>query len=147
MKLSVIERMTLLGMLPAKGSFTNLKLVRVAKEALSFTDEEHKKLQFRNETVNNQQVTHWNQMHLVEKSTGKSITGSQEEIELLVTNNPTNYEMQPTVGEVDIKLGEVVTHMIIKDLKELEKTEELEDRHFTLYEKFVNPAGLKIVES
>ena len=145
MKLSVIERMTLLGMLPAKGSFTNLKLVRVAKEALSFTDEEHKKLQFRNEIVNNQQVTHWNQMQLVEKSTGKPITGSQEEIEQLVTANPLGYEMQPTVGEVEIKLGEVVTHMIIKDLKELEKKEELEDKHFTLYEKFVNPAGLKIV--
>lgn len=147
MKLSVIERLTLQGMLPEKGSYTNLKLVRVAREVLSFTDNEHKLLQFRLETVNNQQVSRWNQNHLVNKKTGKAVSGDQEEIEKLIMKDPDSYEMRPTVGEVNIKLGEVVTQMIIKDLKALEDREELEDKHFTLYEKFVAPADLKLVES
>jgi len=146
MKLSVMERMTLLSMLPEKGSFTNLKLVRVARESLSFTDTEYKLLQFRTETVGDQQISKWNQMQLVDKTTNEPITGDQKEVEKLVIGNPDNYEMRPTVGEVGVKLGEIVTHMIIKDLKALEGKEELENKHFTLYEKFINPAGLKIVE-
>ena len=146
MKLSVIERLTLQAMLPEKGSFTNLKLIRVAREALSFTDAEHRLLQFRVETVGDQQVSKWNQNQLMDKATGKAVTGNQEEIEKLVIDNPENYEMRPTVDETNIKLGEVVTQMIIKDLKALESTEELEDKHFTLYEKFIAPADLKLVE-
>ena len=46
MKLSVLERILLSQILPVEGSFTNLKLLRVAKEELSFTDEENKKLAF-----------------------------------------------------------------------------------------------------
>ena len=147
MKLSVIERMALSAMLPEKGSYTNLKLVRVAREALSFTDAEHKVLKFRVEAVGDQQVSKWNQSQLVDKTTEKVITGDQEEVEKLVMSDPENYEMRPTVGEVNIKLGEVVTQMIVKDLKSLEDKEELENKHFTLYEKFVAPADLKLVEA
>ncbi len=147
MKLSVIERLNLQGILPEKGSYTNLKLVRVARETLSFTEAENKVLKFSAETVGNQQVSKWNQMHLVDKTTNKVIAGDKEKIEELIMSDPGNYEMRPTVGEVTIKLGEVVTLMIVKILKDLEDKEELEDKHFTLYEKFVNPADLKLVES
>lgn len=44
MKLSVHERMVAINLLPKEGSFTNLKLIRVAREGLSFTEEEHKAL-------------------------------------------------------------------------------------------------------
>ena len=147
MKLSVTERLTLSGMLPEKGSYTSLKLIRVAREALSFTEEEHKLLQFRNEEVGGQQLSRWNQMQLINKTTKEAVSGNQEEVEKLVLSDPNSYEMRPTVGEVNIKLGEVVTQMIVKDLKALEEKEELEDRHFTLFEKFVAPADLKLVES
>jgi len=47
MKLSVIERILLGNMLSAKeGNFVTLKLVRQAREGLSFTDEEIEKLKF-----------------------------------------------------------------------------------------------------
>ena len=47
MKFSVLERVLLGGMMAGyKGSFTNLKLIRKGREALSFTDEENQKLNF-----------------------------------------------------------------------------------------------------
>jgi len=45
-KLSVLERLIVLSILPAEGSFANLKLLRIAKENLSFTETENKELNF-----------------------------------------------------------------------------------------------------
>jgi len=47
MKLNVLERLLLLNLLPAEGSYTNLKLMRKAKENLSFTEDENKLLNFK----------------------------------------------------------------------------------------------------
>jgi len=47
MKLSVFERLNLLSIFPAEGSFTNLKIVRKAREDLSFDDKENKLLNFK----------------------------------------------------------------------------------------------------
>ena len=41
-KLNVLERLTIGGLMPEAGSFANLKLVREAKESLSFTEKEFK---------------------------------------------------------------------------------------------------------
>ncbi|MBC8438986.1 MAG: hypothetical protein H8D87_04805 [Deltaproteobacteria bacterium] len=49
MKLSVLERVLLSNILPVKGSFMNLKLLRVAREDLSFSDKENKLLNLRQE--------------------------------------------------------------------------------------------------
>jgi len=49
MKLNVLERLLLLNLLPAEGSYTNLKLMRKAKENLSFTEEENGLLEFKQE--------------------------------------------------------------------------------------------------
>ena len=46
MKLNVIERLLLLGILPNEGSFTNLKIIRKARESLSFDEKENKVLKF-----------------------------------------------------------------------------------------------------
>jgi hypothetical protein len=48
-KLTVLERLLALTLLPKEGSYTDLKLVREARENLSFTEEEHKMLNFREE--------------------------------------------------------------------------------------------------
>ena len=42
-KISVGERMTLLGVLPKEGNFATLKVVRKLQEELSFSEEEFKK--------------------------------------------------------------------------------------------------------
>jgi len=46
MKLSVLERLIALNILPNEGSYTNLKLLREAKESLSFNEKENKDLAF-----------------------------------------------------------------------------------------------------
>ena len=46
MELTVLERLVLLNLLPKEGNFTTLKLVRKARESLSFDDLENKKLAF-----------------------------------------------------------------------------------------------------
>lgn len=47
MELTVLERIALLGVLPAEGNFTTLRIVRQLREALSFTEEDHKKYKFK----------------------------------------------------------------------------------------------------
>jgi len=49
MELNVLERLLVLNLLPKEGTFTNLKLLRVARENLSFTEEENKVLKFKQE--------------------------------------------------------------------------------------------------
>jgi len=100
MKLSVLERLLVQGLLPEKGSFTNIKLMRLAMETLSFDEAENKALGFRQEG----EQTIWN---------------------------------DGAVGEKEVIIGEVVSNMVKKALKELDEKEELKPEQFTLYEKFV----------
>lgn len=45
MKVNTFERLTLLNILPAQGDYTTLKIMRKLREALSFSEEEHKRLE------------------------------------------------------------------------------------------------------
>ncbi len=49
MELSVGERLALLDVLPKEGDYTTLKLLRKLREALSFSEGEHKSLKFEKE--------------------------------------------------------------------------------------------------
>ena len=49
MELGVFDRMILLNILPGEGNFTTLKIVRKMREDLSFSEEEHKALEFKQE--------------------------------------------------------------------------------------------------
>jgi len=46
-KLSVMNRLSLLGLLPEKGDLTTIKIIREIREEISFTDKEHSVLQFK----------------------------------------------------------------------------------------------------
>lgn len=46
-QLSVKERLIVLSLLPKEGSLQNMRLLRECKEELSFSKEEHEKLQFK----------------------------------------------------------------------------------------------------
>lgn len=46
MELGTFDRLILLNILPKEGDFTTLKIVRKLREDLSFTEAEHKALQF-----------------------------------------------------------------------------------------------------
>lgn len=47
-KLSVINRLSLLGLLPGQGDLTTIKIIRELREELSFTPDEHIALGFKN---------------------------------------------------------------------------------------------------
>jgi hypothetical protein len=102
MKLEVMERVLLIGLLPVEEDFLTLKLLRTVKENLSFDDKEHKKLGFKAE----QGMTLWNQ------EAAKDIVK-------------------------DVPMGEIVTQLIVKKLKELDKEKKLKAEHISLYEKFI----------
>ena len=110
MKLSVMERIILLGILPKEGSFANLRLLRSVKEALSFNEEENKLLKFRQEG----EQTLWEDRTIVD---GKAV---------------------PTVPEREFAIGKVVTSLIAKELETLNKQQKLTEQHFSLYEKFID---------
>ena len=48
MELTVKERIALMDALPREGNFADLKIVRTLQDSLSFSEEEHKILNFRN---------------------------------------------------------------------------------------------------
>lgn len=100
MNLNVLERLLVLNLLPKEGTFTNLKLLRVARENLSFTEEENKALNFKQE---NDQIV-W---------------------------------VNDAVGDKEVEIGEVVTTLIVAELKKLDSEEKLKDEFLSLYEKFI----------
>ena len=108
MKLSVLERIMMMNVLPNEGTFTNLKLIRIAREVISFTEEENKILDFKQE--------------------GKQLNWS---------NSIIDGKMIDAIPEKDIKFGEVVTNLLIENLKLLNEQGKLTQQHFSLYEKFI----------
>ena len=149
MQLTVLERMLIENLLPREANFANHKLLRVARENLSFTEEENRLLQF--QQIGDQ--TRWDDKAAFNKKTGERVILSQkilakdpEFLLKMVDRDPETFEIRETGGVKDIALGEVVTAIVEKALKELDEKAELKDEQFTLYEAFVEkPALLKIV--
>jgi len=63
MKFTVLERLTVLQLLPRKGNLTTLRIVRDLERELSFSEEEHAALQFRKEG----DVTAWQAGQVLDK--------------------------------------------------------------------------------
>jgi len=139
MKLSVMERMMLLNLLPPTGTFANLKVLRIAKEALSFDDVEHKALNIRYEGEGDKAQMRWDNHTIIEKTTGQAVEGHPVAVQEMIKENPERFEMKPIMDDKNVIVGEIVTQMIAKSLKELNNKEELTEQHFSLYEKFVEP--------
>ena len=59
MKLNVLERMVLLQVLPVQGNLTTLRIVADLRNELSFTEEEHARLDFQVDTAS-ERLT-WNE--------------------------------------------------------------------------------------
>ena len=103
MKLNVLERLMALKMLPEKGNFITLKLVRELRETLGFTEKE---LGTYSVKQNEEGVISWN------NEKGKE--------------------------EVEIKISDFGRDLIKDCLKKLNESKKLEDKHFTLYGKFID---------
>jgi len=74
MKLSVGDRLILLGIIPQQGDFTTLKIVRNMRDELSFSEEEHKKLKFKQK----EGMTYW------EKGKNKEINFGEKATDIIV---------------------------------------------------------------
>ena len=87
MKLSVIERLMALGVLPKEGDYTTLNVVRKAQEMLSFTEDEVAKYKFKNIPMKDgSQQTQWDSKieQIVDLRLGaKAISLIGEELEKL----------------------------------------------------------------
>ena len=101
MKLNVVDRLLILNLLPAEATFANLKILRLVKEALSFSEKEHKELQFKQE-------------------------GEQ-----------TTWSPTAKVPDKEVKIGEIVTQMIVKKLKEMNEEGKGTEEYLNLYEIFI----------
>lgn len=137
MLLSVMERILLLNsVLPREGSFNNLKLLRKARESLSFTEDENELLNFREE--GNGQII-WNNFAYRDKETGKTLDIASEFSMKLAEKNPERFEkILPAVPEKDIEIGATVMGIIAKSMKDMDRKEKLTENHYSLYEKFVD---------
>ena len=140
MKLSVLERIMLLQVLPREGSFENLKMLRELRESLSFTEEENLLLNFKQ--AGNQ--TTWSENIVIDKNTGTPVEIDQailakdpDAITKMVANNPERFEFQPAVPPKEVDMGDVIKNLIVKILDDLDKQEKLKEEQFSLYEKFV----------
>lgn len=138
LRLDVMERLVLLGLLPAEGTFANLKLLRIAKEQLSFDDKENKLLKFRIIGEGQEAKQTWDSHRFVRKSDGVELDGSPEFVQKMLAAKPEDFERVPVVLDKEIKIGEVVEQMVVKSLKELDGKEGLKEEHFSLYEKFID---------
>jgi len=109
MKLTVEERLILLGTLPREGDFTTLKIVRKLRESLSFTEEEHKALGFVQEENEDPQKNRvkWNQAGV---------------------------DAAVLYAEIDVSPKSVA--LVAAALEKLNKEKKLTEQHFSLYEKF-----------
>jgi len=137
-KVNVLERLMALRILPKEGSYTNLKLLRVVKENLSFNEAENKALQFRNEmNAEGAQMLLWNTTKLINKETGDLIRAPELILQQMLATDPDKFEAKPACPDKEIFFGEVIEALIRKALKELDKAEKLLEDHYSLYEKFM----------
>ena len=107
MELKVFERLILLNVLPREGDLTALKLIRKLREELSFSEEEHKALQFspiNPETGEKDGLMHW----------------------LLAGDKPK-----------EVTIGEKANDIIVEAFKRLNKEKKLKEEHIPVYELFV----------
>lgn len=132
-KLNVLERLGLLGLLPKEGSFSNLKLIRLIREELSFTEEENASLQFRTEG----QMIVWNTIRLINKETGEVVKGTNAVLDQMAVRDPDAFDVDNACPDKEIYFGETIKALIVKALKDLDKAEKITEEHYSLYEKFM----------
>ena len=105
MKLSVSDRLTLLGVLPEAGDFRTMKTIQTLRTDLLFNEDEVKKFELKQEVTDDGKIrSAWNGQ---------------------------------TAEEVEIKIGEIATEVIVAALKELDTKKTLRAEHLAVYGRFV----------
>ena len=140
--LTLSDRFAILGILPAEGNFATLKIVRKLREQMSLTEAEIKEYG----------VIQIYEVH------ARAIKGAKTDTEAVTiatkiygANNAERIAMGIRNGtiesnqitwengekETEMEFGEFAENMIKEQLKKMNEANTLEDRHFAIYEKFV----------
>lgn len=99
MRLNIKERLLLLNILPKETNFITLKIVKNLQEALSFTEEEIKNFDLRNEEFNGQVLTKWN----AEIDTNTDITIGEKANEIItISLKKLDEEKKLTMDFIDL---------------------------------------------
>ena len=142
-KLTLSERFAILGILPAEDNFATLKIMHKLREQLSLTEEEIK--EYRVIQVFAEQVeaiknakTNAKALAIASKMFGESNAQRMATLILngTVDGNQITWENEDKTTEMEF--GEFAENMIKETLEKMNKAKKLrDDKHFTLYEKFV----------
>ena len=146
-KMNVGERITALSLMPSESNYATLRMVRYLKEKLGLTAVEYKDFgvcplhEHLKQTAKETKV-------LAEKETDPTKkTELQEEVEALLNeSDKVKKENDGRIAwnkkgkeEIGIEFRVAETELIRNALKELDKTDKLAERYFSLYGKFVKP--------
>lgn len=140
--LTIADRFAILGILPAEGTFATLKIMRKLRETLSLTEAEIKEyhvIQIREEDVAVIQnaKTDAEALTLATKIFGAV---NAQKMALGIGNGTVGSgQITWTNGDktTEMEFGDFDTEMIQKALKKLNEEEKLEERHYAIYEQFV----------
>ncbi len=145
MKLTVLERLLLLNLLPEAGNLTTIRIVRELRESLSFTEDEHEVLRF--ETLPGGNVRWrspdtWATFARVKTDDGVqwamadgSFTFYGEWSE--EKNAEYAAKCQELIGDgAFIQVGKRARQEVKEWLKKLDEKGEVREPHFSIFEKF-----------
>lgn len=108
MKLTILDRIIIMQILPAESDISTLRIVRDMKKKLGFSTEETEKFNIKN---------------IVEPNTGRSSI---------------TWDAKAMTEEVDIKLVRVEREIIINAIDELDKKKKALEIHIDIYDKVKN---------
>lgn len=127
MQLNVMERLLLLGILPKQGDFLTLKILRKLKESLSFSEKELEELSFKQKVACPQCGQSMSSPEPVTCGTCDELMTPTGEVSWKLSKDPNK----------DIHMGNKAESTCKQALEDLDKKKQLEEKHLSLYEKFV----------
>ena len=130
MKLNVLERMMLLNTDLNPRNITTVKLIRKLRESLSFTEEEHRILQFRNRY----------RCPNCDNAVSSPVPVKCAVCDIYMEDANSVYwdsEGDAKVGEKEIYIGEKVNSVIAAALKRLNDEDDLVASYESLWDKFI----------
>lgn len=125
MLLSVLERIQLMNILPRESDFSTLKIVRNLQNDLSFSEEEHKTLDFKN----------GGETYIEQDEDGKPKL--DKDGKPIIKTVPKGQIYWNKIEDKDVQIGEKATDIIKKAFKELNSQGKLNIGMIDLYEKFI----------
>lgn len=142
-KLTLSERFAILGILPAEDNFATLKIMHKLRDQLSLTEEEIKEYGIIQVFAEQVEAIKTAKTNVEALAVATKIFGNADAQRMatsilngVVDGNQITWENEDKTTEMEF--GEFAENMIKGILEKMDKVKKLrDDKHFTLYEKFV----------